>query len=171
MANPNFLIHTEPGNWINNELIEAIAPGIAMQDGAVRYDGLFAENVAAIWFRCLDSQGKAFNRGFDSRVGQEDSYQDPDTGKKKWRRLPASVQVSFALLDPRAAARLNQSLQTTLSALAEQTADTIAGAGPYDYTVSPAHEFVERAGGDPELRSIVPHLRPFTTTVHLSNSK
>lgn len=171
VANPNFLIHTEPTNWINNDLIEAIAPGISTMGATVRYDGLFAENVVAIWFRCLDSQGKAFSRDFDSRIGQEDSFPDPDTGKKLWRRLPCSVQVSFALLDPRAGQRLNQALQTPLCMLAEQTAATIEAGGLDDHTVSPAREFVERAGGDPELHLIVPHLRPFTTTVHLSNSK
>lgn len=156
VPNPNFLIYANPAAWIDNSLIETVAPGITTGNGPVRYDGLFAENVIAIWFRCLDSQGNAFSREFDSRIDH---------------RLPSSVQVSFALLDPRASQRLDESLQSTLSSLADQIAEEIALGPANNYTVSPAHEFVQRAGGDSSLRPVSAQLKPFTTTIHLSNSK
>lgn len=168
--NPHYLIYSAPAGWLSDNLVDTVAPGLKAEGASQSYEGLFAENVAAIWFRCLDSQGRAFSRNFDSRVGQEDSYRDPVTGQRLLRRLPSSVQVSFVLLPPRVSRRLTVESQTTLSTLARQVATDIATDTPNDDSVSPAHQFVENANAVPALKGIANHLKGFTTTVSLANS-
>ena len=155
---PHFKIYSAPNNWLED--IDAVAPGTAEKS----YTGLFADHIVAIWFRCLDDAGKAFGRAFDSRVGQNDS-------SGILRRLPASVQVSFVVLDSRAAGRLTQTHEIALKARAQAVADGIAAGNPNDDTISPAQEFSIAARADPALRDIAASLYPHTTTVRLPNSQ
>lgn len=171
ILNPNFRIYSRPDEWITNDLIESLAPGINSGPGNSGYDGLFAENVAGIWFRCFDSAGKALSRNFDSRIGEEDSYPDPVSGLRSWRRLPSSVQLSFVLIDSTVARRLNVVLQTNLTGLANRVSADVTNNSPNDDTVSPAHEFVKGAEEDTQFRAVSSHLRAFTTNIHLSNSR
>ncbi|XHR31063.1 MAG: type II secretion system protein J [Chthoniobacteraceae bacterium] len=157
----NYKIYQDPAAWLNQTTVDAAAPGTVDQN----YTGLFAENVVAIWFRCLDGQGKAYaGRTFDSR----NSIADSDGNV---RRLPSSVQVSFVLLDSRASARLTAASQTILVAMANTVGDEIDATANADGTLSPAERFVSKALSDSSLRSISGGLKSHTTTVSLVNAR
>ncbi len=153
-ASPNFLIYQSPSNWLNQAIIDAVAPGTADQN----YAGLFAENVVAIWFRCFDSQGSPYAQ-FDSRATPADNTKS---------RLPYCVQVSFVVLDSRRAARLNSTLKAALVSLTSTVSDDTAAK---DKTVSAAEEFVTRARTDATLKTISDGLKAHTTTVSLVNAR
>ena len=78
----NYLIYTNPMDWINDGLVATVAPGTAPNSL-----GLIAENVLGLWIGAFDKNGSTVldsSRRFDSRV----------TGN-----LPAVVDISILVLD------------------------------------------------------------------------
>ncbi len=161
-ADPNFQIYKNPTNWITSDILAAASPADEPND----YRGLFAENVLGFWIRCLDPEGNpitqdadgnAFANGFDSRRGYR--YQD-GSGQmvtKVGSALPAVIEISLALIDPRFAQRIEPALKAKI----------ISGTGQAET----ASEFVEAAIADAGLEAIRPGLRAYTTTVFLRNSR
>ena len=165
---PDFRIYEDPANWLTSALLDKVAPGTA----ASSYAGLFAENVVAIWFRCLDRNGKAFpGRDFDSRVGKESTFETDAGGSRVLKRLPAAVQVSFVMIDSRAAVRFRGEHQNAVIQLATEIANQIDQGSPNDKTISPSELFVAAAASDEQLRKFASSLTPYTTTVHLVNAQ
>jgi prepilin-type N-terminal cleavage/methylation domain-containing protein len=169
--NLNFRIYSNPQDWISDSLASAIAPA----DKTGEYAGLFAENVIGIWANCLDPNGNAIigsngspiksGDGFDSRLNIDKTnkgaykYTDAITNKVCYGRLPASVDFSFVLLDPRAAAKIGDS----------QHSDIVDLIGSPE--VTDAVTFVQEAQKKSSLRMILPSLHACKTTIHLSNAK
>ncbi len=161
-ADPNFRIYKNPTDWITRDILEASSPADEPND----YRGLFAENVLGFWIRCLDPEGNpitqdadgtAFANGFDSRRGYR--YRD-GSGQmitKVGSALPAVIEISLALIDPRSAQRIDPALKAKIISVTAQ-AET-------------ASEFVEDAIADAGLEAIRPGLRAYTTTVFLRNSR
>ena len=159
---PNFRIYKNPADWITADILEAASPADEQND----YRGLFADNVLGFWIRCLDPEGNpitqdadgtAFADGYDSRRGYR--YQD-GSGQlivKNECALPAVVEISLALIDPRFAQRIDSTLKAKI----------ISGTGQAET----ASEFVEDAIADAGLEAIRPGLRAYTTTVFLRNSR
>ena len=106
----NFLIYSQPTNWIDDALFQTVAPADAAHD----YQGLFAENVFALWARALDSTGNpivttaagtAFPPyAYDSRQGYTDSSGTIHPSSS----LPAMVEVAIVVADSRTAQRLTK---------------------------------------------------------------
>lgn len=114
----NYLIYRESGgvavNWLSN--IGTVAPSTA-----TNLQGWFADNVIALWVRCLDAQGQPITRtaagselaggyGFDSRQGFTDSLGKVHPAPA----LPASVDVAIVTLDQRTASHLRSPLSAAV---------------------------------------------------------
>ena len=92
-----------PASWLSLSTINQVAPATAATD----YKGWFADNVIAIWIRCLDSQGKPIVQtaanvtlnsgyGFDSRQG----YLNPSTSlAQSGPAFPASIDLALVTVD------------------------------------------------------------------------
>jgi len=178
---PNFLIYSQSGGsvaWLTDAILETAAPA----NKAGLYKGLIAENVVALFVQCLDAKGRPITRsyagaafvgvanGFDSRQGFTDGsgvktgdYTDATGTKLPLCVLPASVRVSFVLIDPESAARLGLSEKTKLIALAS----SIASQSPKGDAV----DFVTAALNDSALKSISSGLRAFDAEINLLNAR
>jgi type II secretory pathway pseudopilin PulG len=156
-ANPDFLIYSQPENWISDSQLEEIAPA----DAANSYRGLLAENVAGMWVRCLapngdlittKASGGAFSPGsFDSRLGYSWSG-----GIAPPNSLPAAIEVSIVVLDSAAGNRLTETQKNAITTLASGCADALT--------------FASQAAVEDALRPIAQALRPYSTTVYLETS-
>jgi len=150
-ANPNFRLYSQPSDWLDASVLQAVAPA----DAASGYRGLFAENVLGLWVATLDSAGApvtASGQPFDSRTGYEDSL----LGTLPACALPSAVEVSVALLDARSAARITPALQSALITHAAAAAD--------------APEFVAAVQRDASLQAVRQGLRSHTARVALKNA-
>jgi hypothetical protein len=161
--NPNYLIYDRnPKAWLSPALLKRMTPA----DRKSGYLGLFAEDVVGFWVRCHGVDGTEL-KGFDSRVGYPHRYSYLDgagrtVSKVEQRYLPARVTVSVAQLDSRTAERLAPALDELR-----------------DYTRDPgvrdADEFLtairETEDASSALKSLIPGLRIFSTTVYLENSR
>lgn len=154
--NPNYLIYSGL-SWITDTIIGVVAPA----DNSNKqnpYQGLFVENVLALWVTCLDPTGKAISGNtFDSRTGY--SYTDL-TGSSvtlSGCALPAAIDLSFVMLDSHSANRITPELEREIKQVAAQASD--------------ANDFVIRAREDPILKQISSALSPCKTRVYLQNSK
>lgn len=106
-----------PADWFNASTVDLVAPATADKE----YRGWFADNVIALWIRCLDREGKPILKtaggvmlnsgyGFDSRQG----YENPSTGLKLLPpALPASAEVSLVTVDARTAKRIRAPILAT----------------------------------------------------------
>jgi prepilin-type N-terminal cleavage/methylation domain-containing protein len=160
VSDSNFLIYSEPSNWLSQDTINAVAPA----DLANHYQGLFAENVLGLWVQFLDPNGEPITQdangapfdsnGFDSRRGY--TYRDSN-GNSVTRHLPAVVNLSFAMIDARSAQRITPSLKETITSLVTSS--------------TTAEVFVSGAQTNPALHSISPGLRYYQTEIYLQNSK
>lgn len=81
LPDDNYLIVKTPGAWLNNTILEKVAPAVAT--GTDRYRGLFAENVVGFWVRCYDKDQKLI-APYDSRVT---------------KTLPTTVKVFLVMVD------------------------------------------------------------------------
>ncbi|MBW8863455.1 MAG: prepilin-type N-terminal cleavage/methylation domain-containing protein [Verrucomicrobia bacterium] len=84
----NYLILTNPTQWLSVDLLDSVAPATAGSG----YAGLFAENVIGFWVRCYDKNGQCL-KDYDSRVTHV---------------LPRTVKIYLVLLGPTGLARLYQ---------------------------------------------------------------
>ncbi|XHR27701.1 MAG: prepilin-type N-terminal cleavage/methylation domain-containing protein [Chthoniobacteraceae bacterium] len=162
-ANPNFKIYQSPAAWLSKSILDAVCPADS-QDKDNPYEGLFVENVVALWISCIDpignvittsSNGESFSgHSFDSRRGYK--YKD---AKGKWQSsvLPAAIDVSFVLVDNVSANRITGGLRDAIVGLAAETQS--------------ASEFVATSSKDSRFASIRPGLRSCMTRVYLHNSK
>lgn len=91
-SDPNYLIYSQPNQWITDDVIKATASATK----ANNYRGLLAGNVVGLWITLETKSGGALTAvtNFDSRA----------TGS-----LPAAALVSLAFISPSAAARLTPS--------------------------------------------------------------
>jgi prepilin-type N-terminal cleavage/methylation domain-containing protein len=157
-ADSNFLIYTQPTNWINDQLLNALTPA----NQSNNYAGLFVENVIGIWITCLDPTGKTIttdasgvafsNNTFDSRRGY--LYTG---GTASACALPAAIDLSFVLLDDHSAKRVGPSQQAAIVALAASAKN--------------ADQFISLALANSTLAPIRTSMRPWTTRVYLQSSQ
>lgn len=153
-----YRIYSHPDDWVNDDLLQAVAPA----DKAHAYEGLFAENVVGLWFRCLDAAGEpitsdaagaSLDGQFDSRRGYTDSHGDVHTGGV----LPPVVEVSLAMLDTQSAARVTQAQMSTLQSLVNGNGD--------------AGTFLDAVMQEPTLKGIKSNIQAYQTKIYLQNAK
>ncbi len=161
-ANPNFLIlpvisstgvstTASPNSWITGTILDSVAPGNA----AGSYQGWFADNVIALWIRCLNPNGDTIvqrantARGasysaysYDSRQGyiytpagstvavtkRGGAVMNPATSQTQSEflaTLPASVEIALVMLSPHGAAQLTAIPTCTV------TAPSVASPNPF----------------------------------------
>ena len=173
VTDPNFLIYTNPANWLSDTIIKNVVPAVdpSSSDSSNAYQGVFAENVIGLWVSCLDSgttpigldaNAQAFSSafpsgaGFDSRRGYYDSTDPKHTTIK---RLPAIVDLSFVIIDSNAAARITPTMQQAIVSLYSKAAD--------------GNSFVYMVQTDPmnRFQPIKSSLRSYQTRIYLQNSK
>ncbi|MDR1304424.1 MAG: type II secretion system GspH family protein [Verrucomicrobiales bacterium] len=112
----NYLIYETSGTrgekWLTAELINEVAPGSADLDK--NYKGVFADNVLALWIRCLDTDGEPITRdiagratgyAFDSNWG----FIDSRDRRHPAPCLPPMVEIAIVTVDSRTALRLTDS--------------------------------------------------------------
>jgi hypothetical protein len=115
----------QPANWLVP--IPTVAPAVAPS-----YQGWFADNVIALWVRCLDSQNQPitenaagtqlnFGYGFDSRQG----YTDSQGLIHPAPALPYAVEIAIVAVDSRTALKI----QTPLVAVTTTPGDFDKGSG------------------------------------------
>ncbi len=80
----DFLLYSQPQDWVNNDLLTRLAPG----DEASKFKGLFLEDVAGMWVDAYDEAGQPVATPPDTRTDG---------------RLPARIDVSLVFLDGTAA--------------------------------------------------------------------
>lgn len=179
-ANPNFLIYKQTAGieWLSDSILQAVAPA----DAANAYEGLIAENVVALFVECRDAYGKPITRaydggtfqstinGFDSRQGYIDSKgtKSPDyttlTGEKApLCVLPASVHLSFVLLDSHSAERIQPNQKDALLDLGR----ALSAKNPK----GDAGDFITEARANPSLATLASGLRAFETEVLMLNGR
>ncbi|CAN5385213.1 hypothetical protein BH09VER1_BH09VER1_07400 [soil metagenome] len=97
----NYLIHTDPANWLSSSTVAAVAPA----DQANNYKGLFLENVLGLWVKAYASDGTPYPTGsqpyFDSRAT------NGTNAVSSARRLPAYVDLSLVVVDNSTAKRIS----------------------------------------------------------------
>jgi len=150
-----------PAQWPDETILDTIASA----DATDEYRGWFADDVIALWLRCLDRNGAPIVRtaagdaigggwGFDSRKG----YTLGGTGGTRAApALPASVEIVLVSVDARTARRI--------------TAPVVAAPGsPADFwkdETTPG-SLAHFLAGLPE--AIKPGVQVFTTRVDLRNA-
>jgi uncharacterized protein (TIGR02599 family) len=130
-ATVNFLIYSNPAAWLTDALINTVAPGVVDKvDSANSYRGWMADDVIALWVRCLDSDGNPILKNgkavsyapaysFDSRLGYlytgpkgniiKTGYQDATVSGRPYKvlcTLPRMVEIALVLLDAPSAGHL-----------------------------------------------------------------
>lgn len=151
LPNPRFRIYDQPETWLSGAILDDVAPG----DKANDYRGLFAENVLGLWVTCLDRNGAVISGAssggsFDSRTGYKGS------GNIQYY-LPAMVEISFVIVDSRAAGRIDSALQAVIAGQVRQA--------------SSAAEFVSLASGNGQMIPIRTGLRAYSKKINLLNSR
>jgi len=151
----------KPVNWLESATINQVAPATAPHG----YRGWFADNVIALWLRCLDKHGDPILKtaagtslnggcGFDSRQG----FEITSTGlKQTGPALPTSVEVVLVTVDDHLAKKITAPLLASPGSPENFWKDRTT-------TGSLAH-FV--AGLPPEIR---PGVQVFSTRVVLKAS-
>lgn len=152
VTNANYLIHSDPSNWINDAVLQAVAPADSTSD----YRGLFAENVLGLWLSPLDSAGGPLTAAFDSR---KNSYQEVSGlgTNQVTRSLPRWMEVSLLTLDSSSAARVTPAIQSKVMSL-------VSGAS----NASICRDGMLQSA---DLGAISPGLRVYTTRILLQNSQ
>lgn len=152
-------VYQYSGNWVNAQVLDAACPA----DEANGYRGLFAENVIAFWARPLDAAGKLiFNvgeNGFDSNIASSSGVA-PD--------LPASVEVSFIVLDSNTAARLAE--RSDASSVVGEIQSLAREAGKPGAGKSPASTFLDDLNQRNELQFLLRGASVFQILVDLDNA-
>lgn len=167
-------IYTRPDAWVTSAMLANVAPA----DKTSGYRGLFAENVAGLWVRCLDAYGEPIDKDFfdsslvsgqthrfDSRLGYRDSknlaspgYQPSGGGPTQpLAALPAAVDLGFVILDANSAAKITPAIRDAMTALAKSSTN--------------ARAFVDSAQASPSLVPVRTGLRYYQTRIYLENAK
>jgi hypothetical protein len=165
----NYLIYSSGatgGGWVTDSIIAAVAPA-NNSNTQNPYQGLFVENVLALWVQCLDPEGNQITRDangtsfsedqFDSRRGYTYTSVTGTTVVLPGCALPAAIDLSFVILDDNTANRITPVIEKEIKNLAGNAGD--------------ANAFVTSARTDATLKPIFSALRPCTTRVYLQNSK
>ena len=151
-----------PATWLSSTIIDQVAPATA----AKNYQGWFADNVIALWIRCLDSQGQPILQtasgvtlnggyGFDSRQG----YIAPSSGTAQHApALPASVEIALVTVDVDTAKRITTPIAASPGSPQDFDKDQSA-------TGSLAHFVATLPTG------IKPGVQVFSTRIYLKNSQ
>lgn len=157
-ANPLFLIYEKPNEWVDADVLDQVAPA----DKQSSYAGLFSENVLGLWVRCLAPDGQtitktasgvAFPAGsFDSRQGYTWAG-----GVQPANSLPAAVEIGLALIDSRAANRVDASSQQAIQTAVRNHTD--------------AASFVEAIREIAAFQAVRSSIRSYTTTVYLETAR
>jgi uncharacterized protein (TIGR02599 family) len=126
-ADPNYLISTNPTAWITDSLLNTVSPGVEdTGTPANSYKGWVADNVIALWVRCLDPLGNPIvtdaletsyaDYAYDSRRGYryetsgmditKSGFKDPSGNFNILATLPDSIEIALVIIDARAANRL-----------------------------------------------------------------
>jgi hypothetical protein len=116
VTNSNYSIYPSPGsspsNWLSSSLIGAVAPA-----SAPSFEGWFADDVIALWGRCLDDQGnpliqsQANPYAYDSKL----SYTDTNSVVHPPPAFPAMVEFAIVTVDARTAQRIHTPILATAS--------------------------------------------------------
>ena len=124
----NYLIYDSVGgaavNWLAPGTIGSVAPATKSKN----FKGWFADNVIALWIRCLDSngdpilansQGTSFGNGygFDSRQGYRYTNTATTVVTKRVPALPTAVDIALVTVDPRTAAKITPTVAASIQAL------------------------------------------------------
>jgi hypothetical protein len=139
----NHKIYDDRQNWINDEIIEEVAPADNRMLGDQRagWRGLLAEDVIGFWARWEDESHQQVT-AFDSRQTLE---------------LPPVVEISIVQLDSTAAAGVTPSIQASLAILCRESAD--------------ANAFVQRLREEPQFAALIPGTRSMSASVRLENAR
>jgi prepilin-type N-terminal cleavage/methylation domain-containing protein len=164
IADANYLIDSNPNAWLGDAIINSVAPADNTNSDAP-YQGLFVENVLALWITCLDPAGNTISQGangtnaFDSRLGYTYTDVSGTSVALSGCALPAAIDVSFVLLDSNSANRITPPVRDAIMALSA------------DSSIRNANEFVMAALKNSSFKAIQTGLRPCMTRVYLQNSK
>jgi prepilin-type N-terminal cleavage/methylation domain-containing protein len=140
----NYRIYSDRTKWLNDRIIEAVAPANNGPDATGQpagWRGLVAEDVVGFWARWTDSGNKQV-KVYDSRVA---------------RALPKLVEISVVQLDARAAARITPELQARIAELTRETSD--------------ANHFLQRFRELPEFTAIFPGAHAMSASIRLENAR
>ena len=107
----NYLIYSNPTNWITDALLQAKAPATE----ASSYAGLLANNVLGLWVQPLDPNGNAIQQSevgtgsFDSRYPYTytNALYPGSLVTNVASALPASLQIAIVVIDSRTAKLLS----------------------------------------------------------------
>lgn len=122
----NYLIYSQPSAWLspggNKIWLDQTAPAVADSANPVNsYKGWIADNVIALWARCLDGSGNAITKDgaggnagyvFDSRKGYaatnmfRSGYTNESSVFVPLASLPCAVEIAIVTLDETTANRL-----------------------------------------------------------------
>jgi len=158
VRNPDFLIYDSANSddWLSKALLEK---WVTPADKASGYRGLFAENVLGFWVRCFDSEGSELTGPFDSRVGYDGpAWTQLGNQVTVKRHLPASVEISLALVDDYYGMRL-QPVKSQLMSFA--SAPLIRDAKTF------LNELQTGSEGNTALKAILPGVRIYTKRIVL----
>ncbi len=161
----NFLIYGDSTgaavNWLAPGILSAVAPASA----STNYKGWIADNVIALWIRCLNSQGQPIvatasgttlngGYGFDSRQG----FTDPaGTRQHPAPALPPVVEITLVTVDARTALRIAAPLRAV--------ADSPANFGKDRGTPGSLAYFLDQLPAP-----VKPGVEVFSTRVFLKNA-
>jgi hypothetical protein len=140
----NFRIYSDRDKWLENKIIESVAPANNQADGSGQlagWRGLVADDVIGFWARWKDGANNQV-KTYDSRVT---------------RTLPKVVEISIVQLDAKAAIRVTPLLQTRLAEMVGQSTD--------------ANHFLKQFQGHPEFKALYGGARAMTSSVRLENAR
>lgn len=141
-GSPQHRIYTHKDAWITADVLEAAAKG----DASTGYRGMFAENVIGFWAQCRDAEGRLISNGADGGFDSRTGYTVVDSGGSSTffepPVLPASVDISLAMLDSSAAAKITPAVKDTLVSMAAAAEDAAA--------------FMEDLQNNASLRALLP---------------
>ena len=153
-ADSNYKIYSSPSSWLS--VVDAVTPANKVNG----YKGLFAENILGFWARCRDKNGKVV-APYDSRtiLGTNPLLPVPNPANpaNPTNRLPASMEVSLAMIDSNTAVRIGSGEQGKIVSLTQSSAN--------------AAEFVSKLQNETTLLSFRAGIRAYSTTVYLENAK
>jgi len=174
-GNTNFVIYNSASgaaaNWLDPAILSAVAPATRN----LSYKGWFAENVIALWIRCLDVDGNAITAnasgtslnngyGFDSRQGYRYTNSASVLTTQRAPALPAAVDIALVTLDSNTARKITPAIQATIQALCA-TANAPANFGRGKSVTGSVASFMDQLPAQ-----IKPGAQVFTTRAYLKNA-
>ena len=158
-------------NWLDTATIGLAAPATKAQN----YKGWFADNVIALWIRCLDTSGNAIvstasgtalnnGYGFDSRQGYRYTNSSSLVVSCPAPALPAAVDIALVTVDPNTALKITPAIFASIQTL-YATANNPSNFGGAK-TVSGSVAYFR----DNLPSQIKPGAQVFTTRAYLKNA-